>query len=396
MDCLLSEQEAEGHFLFPRAVLSAIRRAGRGKFPSVRPAAGAQHGSHQQRAGACRHRRSQLASGSRLGETGPDRDVTVGRGRQRGAAAGGHEGHTARTAGSRVHRRRQPAQGVPVCDASHDHADHFLQSRHRTDRRVADVCAGVHCHVRRSGQCQPDDRALSVRERIQVLQDGLRFGHRVDSVPDDPAPDLAGVPFICPVGVLRGGQETWLESACWRKGSPMRCSVCRGAHVRAVPVHDFDRALQRRDNGEGGVHAVSEGVPVRKLRPRVHRLPHGHLSEKQHHHHGLYGVRIGVFGFVRRLRFCPHPGEGKRVFVHRPAQHDDDPRRSDDGAAVHHLPGTGLDQHVLAAHRSEFFAGAFNVFLIRQFVMGIPRSLDEAAMIDGMGHLGIYAKIISR
>jgi multiple sugar transport system permease protein len=41
-----------------------------------------------------------------------------------------------------------------------------------------------------------------------------------------------------------------------------------------------------------------------------------------------------------------------------------------------------------------FFAGAFNVFLIRQFVMGIPRSLDEAAMIDGMGHPGIYAKII--
>ena len=41
-----------------------------------------------------------------------------------------------------------------------------------------------------------------------------------------------------------------------------------------------------------------------------------------------------------------------------------------------------------------FFAGAYNVFLIRQFVMGIPRSLDEAAMIDGMGHLGIYFKII--
>lgn len=41
-----------------------------------------------------------------------------------------------------------------------------------------------------------------------------------------------------------------------------------------------------------------------------------------------------------------------------------------------------------------FFAGAFNVFLIRQFVMAIPRSLDEAAMIDGMGHLGIYTKII--
>ncbi|MCL6605090.1 MAG: carbohydrate ABC transporter permease [Paenibacillus sp.] len=41
-----------------------------------------------------------------------------------------------------------------------------------------------------------------------------------------------------------------------------------------------------------------------------------------------------------------------------------------------------------------FFAGAYNVFLIRQFVMAIPRSLDEAAMIDGMGHMGIYSKII--
>ncbi|MCM3127010.1 MULTISPECIES: carbohydrate ABC transporter permease [unclassified Paenibacillus] len=41
-----------------------------------------------------------------------------------------------------------------------------------------------------------------------------------------------------------------------------------------------------------------------------------------------------------------------------------------------------------------FFAGAFNVFLIRQFIMSIPKSLDEAAMIDGMGHPGIYFRII--
>lgn len=34
------------------------------------------------------------------------------------------------------------------------------------------------------------------------------------------------------------------------------------------------------------------------------------------------------------------------------------------------------------------------MFLIRQFVMSIPKSLDEAAMIDGMGHPGIYWKII--
>ena len=32
-----------------------------------------------------------------------------------------------------------------------------------------------------------------------------------------------------------------------------------------------------------------------------------------------------------------------------------------------------------------FFANAFNVFLLRQYFMSIPRDLDEAAMIDGAG-----------
>ena len=30
-----------------------------------------------------------------------------------------------------------------------------------------------------------------------------------------------------------------------------------------------------------------------------------------------------------------------------------------------------------------FFANAYNVFLLRQYFMSIPRELDEAAMIDG-------------
>ncbi len=32
-----------------------------------------------------------------------------------------------------------------------------------------------------------------------------------------------------------------------------------------------------------------------------------------------------------------------------------------------------------------FFANAYNVFLLRQFIMGIPREMDEAARIDGAG-----------
>jgi multiple sugar transport system permease protein len=41
-----------------------------------------------------------------------------------------------------------------------------------------------------------------------------------------------------------------------------------------------------------------------------------------------------------------------------------------------------------------FFANAYNVFLLRQFMMGIPRELDEAAKIDGAGPLRTFFSII--
>jgi multiple sugar transport system permease protein len=41
-----------------------------------------------------------------------------------------------------------------------------------------------------------------------------------------------------------------------------------------------------------------------------------------------------------------------------------------------------------------WFGGAFNIFLLRQFFMGIPRELDEAARIDGCSHWGIFWRII--
>jgi len=37
-----------------------------------------------------------------------------------------------------------------------------------------------------------------------------------------------------------------------------------------------------------------------------------------------------------------------------------------------------------------FFGGAFNIFLIRQFIVRLPTELDEAARIDGVGPLGIF------
>ena len=38
--------------------------------------------------------------------------------------------------------------------------------------------------------------------------------------------------------------------------------------------------------------------------------------------------------------------------------------------------------------------GAFNVFLLRQFFLTIPREIDDAAKIDGAGYFNIYARII--
>lgn len=38
--------------------------------------------------------------------------------------------------------------------------------------------------------------------------------------------------------------------------------------------------------------------------------------------------------------------------------------------------------------------GAFNIFLIRQFIKGIPREMDEAATIDGCGPIRILVSII--
>jgi ABC-type glycerol-3-phosphate transport system permease component len=41
-----------------------------------------------------------------------------------------------------------------------------------------------------------------------------------------------------------------------------------------------------------------------------------------------------------------------------------------------------------------FFGMAFFVFMIMQFIRGIPKELDEAAEIDGCSHFGIFVRII--
>jgi ABC-type glycerol-3-phosphate transport system permease component len=43
---------------------------------------------------------------------------------------------------------------------------------------------------------------------------------------------------------------------------------------------------------------------------------------------------------------------------------------------------------------TSFFAGAFNVFLLRQFLKGIPRDLEDASKIDGCGFWRVYWHIM--
>lgn len=42
----------------------------------------------------------------------------------------------------------------------------------------------------------------------------------------------------------------------------------------------------------------------------------------------------------------------------------------------------------------QLFGSAYSVFLYRQFFIGLPRELDEAARVDGCGHLGIWWHVI--
>ncbi|RYG42211.1 carbohydrate ABC transporter permease, partial [bacterium] len=41
-----------------------------------------------------------------------------------------------------------------------------------------------------------------------------------------------------------------------------------------------------------------------------------------------------------------------------------------------------------------FGGGAFNIFLLRQFYLGLPRELDEAAFLDGASHWTIFSRIV--
>ncbi len=53
-----------------------------------------------------------------------------------------------------------------------------------------------------------------------------------------------------------------------------------------------------------------------------------------------------------------------------------------------------LDTYLPLIVPAFFGGGPFNIFLLRQFILGIPRDMDEAARVDGAGWLRIYWNIV--
>ncbi|MAS38011.1 MAG: sugar ABC transporter ATP-binding protein [Anaerolineaceae bacterium] len=41
-----------------------------------------------------------------------------------------------------------------------------------------------------------------------------------------------------------------------------------------------------------------------------------------------------------------------------------------------------------------FFGGAFNIFVMRQFMITLPKELDDAARLDGCSHFGVLVRVI--
>ena len=144
-------------------------------------------------------------------------------------------------------------------------------------------------------------------------------------------------------------------------------------------------------NPHTGLGLRSQGGELRSW-PGADRVPeapaqHRDHRRREHDRGGRDGDRV-AYGFSR-FRF-PGPGPA----LPDPARHDHAQLAGHVGPDLHPFHADRLDGDLASLIVPHFFANAYNVFLLRQYFLTIPRDLDEAAMIDGAGPFRILRSVI--
>ncbi len=94
------------------------------------------------------------------------------------------------------------------------------------------------------------------------------------------------------------------------------------------------------------------------------------------------------------LRIIEDRFQRKKVLVCRHVSNDDDSCTSDFDSAVYYLQSAEFGWYVCAADFTALFGQAFFIYQIMQFMVGIPKELDESAIIDGCSKYSVFTKII--
>src|SRR5699024_8695934 len=160
-------------------------------------------------------------------------------------------------------------------------------------------------------------------------------------------------------------------------------------------VHHLHRARLGHLRLERSADDLPARLAVLELREDLPDQPARRLVPAELGDHLAHlGAGPGALELAGRLRVRTAARTGEEGAVLHRHRDDDDPRADHDDPAVLDLQRTGLGGHVPAAHRAAVLLQRLHIFLVRQFVTRIPYEMDEAAQIDGLGHFGIYARLI--
>lgn len=100
--------------------------------------------------------------------------------------------------------------------------------------------------------------------------------------------------------------------------------------------------------------------------------------------------RGAVFTLILATMMIPFPVIMAPLYV--VFKNFDDAMRS--AGVLHKAPGVQMLGSLKPLWLPAWFGGAFNIFLLRQFFMTIPKELDEAARIDGCSHWRTFWRVI--